>query len=184
MSSLPPTELRTPSFTLRPFQIGDGKALFDAVDSSRDFLRAYMGWVDQHVDLAASERDARAMGGYYLLESDFSLAIAHGGMILGGTGFHLRGATAAAGVADIGMWIRKSHAGRGLGAAVLRAMLDWGFTEWPFHRLIWRCDPSNVPSRRVAEKCGLMLEGIARAELQDRSGGRADACVYAAIRQV
>lgn len=62
-----------------------------------------------------------------------------GSRLPGGTGFHLREGPVADGCAEIGMFIRQVEAGAGLGTRVLLAMLDWGFSEWPWLRLAWRC---------------------------------------------
>ena len=58
--------------------------------------------------------------------------------------------------AEIGMVVRASEAGRGLGTRVLAAMLRGGFSEWPWLRLSWRCDDRNLASMRVAEKGGAL----------------------------
>src|SRR5690606_26587299 len=85
------------------------------------------------------------------------------GRLLGGCGYHLREGALWLGNAEIGMWIRGDAAHRGLGTRVLRELLRWGFTEWPWRRLSWRCSSANVASQRVAEKAGLRREGVLRA---------------------
>ena len=39
----------------------------------------------------------------------------------------------------------------------------------------------NLASRRVAEKCGFVLEGIRRRSRRDASGELADSCMYALV---
>jgi RimJ/RimL family protein N-acetyltransferase len=48
-------------------------------------------------------------------------------------------------------------------------------------RLEIRSDARNAPSRRVAEKCGFMLEGILRRSRRDNAGELADSCMYAKV---
>ncbi len=103
--------------------------------------------------------------------------------LLGGTGFHLREGPVSTGCAEMGMYIRQSEAGRGLGARVLTSLIDWGFTDWPWLRLAWCCDQRNVASVRVAEKCRLRLEGVLRGQQADAGGGRCDTACYAITRQ-
>ena len=79
----------------------------------------------------------------------------------------------------MGMFIRQSEAGRGLGTRVLAALLQWGFTEWPWLRLSWRCDERNKVSVRVAEKAGLRLEGVLRGQRAEVGEGRRDTACYA-----
>ena len=54
-------------------------------------------------------------------------------------------------------------------------------TEWGFERLVWKCDPENVASSRVAEKCGLTYEGTLRQDLRLDDGTRKDSRVYAIL---
>lgn len=73
------------------------------------------------------------------------------------------------GVADtgtLGYWIGQRHAGRGLGAAAVRAMVGYAFDELNLHRVEAACVPENNASRRVLEKAGFQLEGRARAYLK------------------
>jgi ribosomal-protein-alanine N-acetyltransferase len=77
------------------------------------------------------------------------------------------------------MFIRASEAGRGLGTRVLASLLEWGFGEWPWLRLSWRCDQQNKASIRVAEKAGLRLEGVLRGQHAAVGEGRCDTACYA-----
>ena len=80
------------------------------------------------------------------------------------------------------MWVRASMAGRGLGGRFLHALLQWGFTEWPWLRLSWRCDTRNKASIRVAERAGLKREGTLRSHLIAPDGQRRDTACFAILR--
>lgn len=71
---------------------------------------------------------------------------------------------------------------KGLGGRVLAELVRWGFTEWPWLRLSWRCDQRNTRSTRVAEKAGLRLEGILRGQQALVGEGRRDTACYGATR--
>ena len=168
-------------FVLRSYDVGDGALLSDAVNESYDHLRTWMIWAKPHQAIDESERKVREFRGRYLLAQDFVLGIfsADERRLLGGTGFHLREGPLATGCAEIGMFIRQSEAGGGLGTRVLKSLLHWGFSEWPWLRLSWRCDQRNVGSARVAEKAGLRLEGVLRGQRADVGEGRKDTMCYA-----
>ena len=102
--------------------------------------------------------------------------------MLGGSGFHLREGPLDSRRAEIGMWIRGSEAGTGLGTEALRGLLEWGFTEWPWRRLSWRCDTRNGASSRVAEKAGLLYEGTRRQRDDGVDGTTCDAAMYGLLR--
>ena len=80
---------------------------------------------------------------------------------------HLREGPLKTRTAEIGMWIRASEAGTGLGTAVLTELVRWGFTDWPWLRLSWKCNAENLASARVAQKCGFVYEGQIRGEYDE-----------------
>jgi RimJ/RimL family protein N-acetyltransferase len=177
-----PNRLDAGEFVIRSYQPGDGKALRAAVDESYLHLRAWMPWAAPESTDEDYEARCRRFCGNYLLNQDFVLGIWIGDEVVGGTGFHLRQGALELRNAEIGMWIRQSHAGKGFGTRVLKAMLKWGFTEWGWERLVWRCDPKNLASKRVAEKCGFILEGTSRSDSYGVLGERRDMHVFAILR--
>ncbi len=180
----PPDAWRTERLLIRAFRPGDGARCYEAVEASRAHLAPWMPWVHTHQSPFDSEGYAREAYGHWMLRKDFALVLLDptGQRQLGSSGFHLRRGPLSSGNAEIGMWIRAEEAGRGLGRHALSALLDWGFSAWPWHRLEWRCDPANVPSRKVAEACGLHFEGIARQDAVAVDGSKRDSAVYAMIK--
>ena len=179
---LAPMEYADGDLLLRPYRPGDGAALQRAVVSSYEHLRPWMPWAKAEQSVEESEQTARRLGGNYLTGENFTLGVWAGDALVGGTGFHLRWGDLASGNAETGMWIRADQAGRGLGTRVLAMMLDWGFSAWPWQRLIWQCDTRNLASARVAEKCGLAREALFRSDALDVEGQRRDTYLYAILR--
>lgn len=180
-----PERLDTPGFTLRSYLPGDGPALTEASTSSYDHLRPWLSWASADQTEEQSEGLARQFRAAYLTSTDFVIAIwsPGGAILLGGTGFHLRGRSVADQVAEIGLWIRADAAGQGLGTSVLRAMLRWGSTDWPWERLEWRCDARNVASRRTAEKVGMRHEGSLRGDKPEVGEGCRTTLVFGLTRE-
>lgn len=172
-------------FVLRSYDAGDGPLLVAASTESYEHLRPWLPWAtpDQSVDDA--ELIARRFRAKYLMHEDFVIGAfsRDNGRLVGGTGFHLREGPLSSACAEIGMWVRTHEAGRGLGTRMLQAMLEWGFTEWPWLRLSWRCDDRNKASMRVAEKGGLLSEGLLRGQAADVGGGRRDTACYGMTKQ-
>ena len=168
-------------FVLRCYDAGDGALLSEAVDESYEHLRPWMPWAMKAQPVELSEKLVRQFRGRYLLAEDFVIGIfaPNEKRLLGGAGFHLREGPLATACAEMGMFIRRSEAGRGLGTRVVQALVHWGFTEWPWLRLSWRCDQQNVASVRVAEKAGLRLEGVLRDQPKLVGAGRRNTACYA-----
>lgn len=181
-----PERCESAALLLRGYLPGDGHALLAAKASSYEHLRPWMAWAAEKETLEENEALVRKFRADYLTNTDFTIGVwsPDESRLLGGTGFHIRGPsrTVADAVAEIGMWIAAEHAGRGLGTAVLRAMLAWGFTEWPWERLAWHCDARNVASRRVAEKAGMRLEGRLRGDKPEVGEGRRDTLLFGMTR--
>ena len=185
MDTLPffaPTTYPTADFTIRTYLPGDGAALQAATVSSYDHLRPWMPWATADQTIDAAEALCRRFYAAYLLNENFVLGVWRGADLVGGTGFHLRHGGLEQRTSEVGLWMRASVAGRGLGTQVLAAVLAWGFDAWGWERLVWTCDTRNTASMRVAEKNGLTREGVLRADQLDVSGVRRDTAVYAILR--
>lgn len=180
-----PEKFATPLFVLRTYRPGDGALVNEAVNASYDHLKRFMIWAQPHTMPDDSERLVRQWRAKYLMEEDFAIGIfaPDGSRLLGSTGFHPRGHSLVQPVAEIGMWIRVEEAGKGLGTAALKAMLAWGFSDWLWQRLYWRCDVENHASARTAEKAGMTFEGIVRWNLLDRDNMYRDARFYGMFRE-
>jgi RimJ/RimL family protein N-acetyltransferase len=180
---LAPLEYDAGQFLIRAYRPGDGAAMSKAIVESYEHLKPWMPWATLEQPADESEAKVRGFAARYLLNEDYCMGIWQGPLLVGGTGFHLRVGRPGSGNAEIGMWIHGNRAGQGFGTRALKAMLTWGFTEWPWQRLVWRCDTRNVASARVAEKCGMVLEGTMRKDYLDVEKNRRDTHVYSALRE-
>ncbi|MER9568955.1 GNAT family N-acetyltransferase [Mesorhizobium opportunistum] len=71
--------------------------------------------------------------------------------------------------------------GRGLGTAMMRAVVDAAFTETDVHRLWICCFPENLRARRSYETIGFVAEGVARSSAFFR-GEHRDELVLSLLR--
>lgn len=179
---LAPLEHAAGDLLIRAYRPGDGPALQRAAGASYEHLRPWMAWAKAEQSVEESELICRRAAGRYLLGEDFTLGLWIGDELAGGAGYHMRHGGVSTGNTEIGMWISGAHARSGLGTRALAALLAWGFTEWPWQRIIWRCDTRNLGSVRVAEKNGLTLEGTARSDAFDVAGARRDTHTFAILR--
>jgi len=176
-------QYRTDGFVLRCYRAGDGSALAEATNSSYSHLKTFMPWAVSSQTASEAEELIAGFVDRYAKREDFVVGIfAHDGLLLGGSGYHLRERTFEDRAGETGMWIRQSHAGKGLGTSVLIAMLRWGLTEWPWERIEWRCDVDNVASAAIARKSGMAEEGLLRRCGRKPDGRFRDTLVFAALR--
>ncbi len=82
---------------------------------------------------------------------------------------------------QIGYWMGKSHAGKGIMTRAVGLVLAEAFSRFGLERVEAACLPENIPSIRVLEKCGFVAEGKARAYLEI-NGVRRDHLLFARLR--
>jgi RimJ/RimL family protein N-acetyltransferase len=109
----------------------------------------------------------------------FAVADPAGDGYLGSIDLRISGADPA--VADVGFMTAPAARGRGHMTAALGALSRWGLEVVGLDRVEWRAHVGNDASRRVAEKAGFRLEGVARAGIPHR-GERRDTWVAALVR--
>lgn len=80
--------------------------------------------------------------------------------------------------AELGYWVDKRFAGRGIAPAAAAMAADHCFREIGLHRLEAGIQPENMASRRVVEKLGFRNEGT-RLQVVHINGGWRDHIYYA-----
>jgi len=65
--------------------------------------------------------------------------------------------------AELGYIVAPAARGRGVATAALRELTEWAFSELGMLRLELQISPGNTASKRVAERCGYVLEGVLRS---------------------
>jgi RimJ/RimL family protein N-acetyltransferase len=65
--------------------------------------------------------------------------------------------------AELGYLVAPSARGRGVAVEALTALTRWAFDTRGMHRLELLISVDNVASKRVAERCGYVLEGVMRS---------------------
>ena len=109
-------------------------------------------------------------------DSIFAVADPATDRLLGAGGLHQR----SEGTAEIGYWTMPTARGRGVAAAVTRALTKYGFSQG-IRRLYLRIEPENGPSQRVAIACGFQREGMQRGAGSGPDGTRTDLIVWARL---
>ncbi|HVZ49169.1 MAG TPA: GNAT family N-acetyltransferase [Gemmatimonadaceae bacterium] len=124
-----------------------------AIDESLDGIRAWLPWgggepseLPVIVERVEKFRREFGLGGTWA----FAIVDRDTGEVLGGIGLHGRiGPTAI----EIGYWIRRGAAGRGIATSCVSALTAVAMAGGASHVEI-HCDPRNTASARVAAKAG------------------------------
>jgi [ribosomal protein S5]-alanine N-acetyltransferase len=145
--------LETQRLLLREFVPEDVDALA-AVLSDPEAMRFYPAPLDLAAVAAWIERARRryADAGHGL----WAMILKSSGELIGDCGL-TRQIVDGADEIEIGYHVRRDLWGRGYAPEAARACQDYGFTRLGVDHLISLIRPENLPSRRVAEKTGLIL---------------------------
>jgi RimJ/RimL family protein N-acetyltransferase len=81
---------------------------------------------------------------------------------------------------ELGYMVAGWARGRGVGTEALRQLTRWALDERGAQRLSLIINVGNEPSRRVAERCGYVLEGVMRS-VHLKQGERADAELWSLL---
>ena len=170
-----PEEIVTARLTLRPYRFSDVAEMF-----------AYLQEPDENRFLegpsALTERDTEAIIARHILvdrEHRHVWAITIDDRPMGAITINF---SKAGRVAEIGYHIKKSLWGRGYASEAAKAIVDVAFEVCPdLQRIQANIHPDNLGSIRVAERAGMIYEGVLRAYAYI-AGKPTDEAVYAVVR--
>ena len=163
---------------LRPWQEADvaGKllAFSDPVMRRFSWRTAPYTEADAHRDLAEQEQ-ARVRG------EELNFALAEPGdqaAVFGGCSLYE--VRRDHGRAALGYWLAAEARGRGVATHAVRLLSRWAIAELGLARLELTCGPDNEASRRVAERCGFVREGLLRSHVPFKTARR-DSVIYSLL---
>lgn len=161
-----PERLDTPRLFLRPYRSEDAPWYYAMAQCNREHLARHESGnsiFSIHCeadaarvlcDFAAQWQERRAFVlGVFLRETDEFA----GQIYLGVT-------HAALPAINLGFFADCAHVNQGYLTEAAQRALRFAFEDLGAHRVGLWCDDTNTPSRRIAERCGLLLEGHARED--------------------
>ncbi|MEU9995308.1 GNAT family protein [Streptomyces sp. NPDC050848] len=145
---------------LRPLETWHAEEFAAHMDRAREHIRPWVGrsFVTDSLEgaratlLRYAERQAADGARLY--------GIWYDGTLVGGVMF--TSFDADSGACEVGCWLEPAGEGHGLITAACTALLDWAFLTRGLHRAAWHCRADNARSAAVAERLGMVLEGVER----------------------
>ncbi len=174
-------ELRGQRVIVRPYQLTDAAALHMAIAQSREHLRPWLPFADEHQTVEESAEWISGARAQWLLREQFALSIwdAATGRFLGGVGLHPRDWDA--GAFEIGYWLRADAQGHGFMREAARLVVEMAVQQLNANRLEIRCDARNHRSAAVAERLGFVREGALRNCSRALDGSLRTTLIYGLI---
>jgi ribosomal-protein-serine acetyltransferase len=174
-------ELRGERVVVRPYRESDAQALFEAVVESRDHLRPWLPFADEHQTVDESRNWILQKMANWILRDDLTLSVweKESNHYLGGTGLHPH--DWAIGYFEIGYWIRVSAEGHGYIAESVRLLTEYAFNNLKANRIEIRCDELNARSAAIPERLGYVLEGHLRNHMATTDGRLRTTLIFSLI---
>ena len=172
-----PDKIVSDRTVLRPYRSGDGQALFEAVDESRDHILPWMPWGPGHQSPTDSENLVRTWRARW--ELPIGIFERATGAFLGGSGLHRIDWNVRS--FEIGYWIRKSAEGKGHVTDAVTMLTRLAFESLKANRVFIRCAAENIRSAAVAKRVGFVYEGALRNSIKDADGLLHDALMFSLI---
>ena len=153
MDFFPLHEKQGLAFRLRPFEEADAPQLAvyaNNVEIARNLTNAFphpytLENAQNFIAMTLSAQPIHVFG------------IEVNGQIAGGMGIHPQSDIMCKN-AELGYWLAEPFWGRGIASALVKDIIDYGFTHFDITRIYARPFGSNVASQKVLEKVGFVLE--------------------------
>jgi len=170
----------TPDAELRPVDPWQTAEFLAHVEKARPHIEAYIPWATILVDEESTRRFLQRYADRRAADTGPLEGIWLSGELVGGVLFRTFEPTW--GTCELGVWLTAEAQGRGLVARACQLMIDWAIGDRGLHRVEWRCVPANEPSRTVAKRLGMTLDGTLRQAFPHR-GEVHDVEVWSMLRQ-
>ena len=174
-------ELAGERVLVRPYRVEDAEALREAVEESREHIRAWLPFADAHQAIEETRDWITHRVADWLLREDMGTGVflREDGAYLGGLGLHPR--SWEIGFFEIGYWLRASAEGHGYMREATSLLIEFAARDLLASRLEIRCDARNARSAAVAERLGFKREGHIRNGLHAPTGGMRDTLIFGLV---
>jgi RimJ/RimL family protein N-acetyltransferase len=173
--------IETERLILRPPKLGDETPLNEAINRSLPALQRWMPWaVDPSFEPTQRFVKAGAESWSNEQAKDFPMVVIHKAFnqIIGASGFNER-SNPLVPMYEIGYWLDTQYTGLGLATEAVSALTTFAFKSFNAVRVQVVMQADNYASRRIAEKCGFVLEATLKKYRVDcLSKQPADDCIF------
>jgi ribosomal-protein-serine acetyltransferase len=174
-------ELKGERIIVRPYAEEDAAALQGAVAESREHIRPWLPFADEHQTVDESRVWINGQRAKWILREYMNCGIfeAATGRYLGGIGLIVHSWEIPS--FEIGYWLRKSAKGHGYMTEAVRLLSDYALNKLAAKRVMIRCDERNTQSANVARRLGYVQEGRLRNEFRSPDGTASTTLVFSRI---
>ncbi len=146
---------------LRMIELHHAEELNKLIQDNYDHIRKWSNWLtDEQRQVGKTVEFIKQNLAKFGSGEGYEIGIWHQGRMAGQIGYNHFELTDRR--TEIGYWLGAEAQGKGLVTNACRALISNAFDKLSLNRVEIRCGTANHKSRRVAERLGAQLEGIAR----------------------
>lgn len=161
--------------SLKLLTISDSKEFYHLTQKNLKYLSQYMPRILENTSLEFTNTVIRNFSIQYIENKGFKVGVVCRNKLIGLIGFKYLDFKNEK--AEIMYWISQSYSGKGVISKCVKKLTEIGFNEYRMNKIVIKTSIDNIPSKRVAEKCGFSLEAIHRED-EKLLDGYTDICVY------
>lgn len=174
-----PETIQTERLLLNKPRIDDAPAIFDSYAQDPEVTR-YLVW-KPHKNIRETEQFLLACRQLWHTGKDYAYAITlkENDKLIGMFGLHPMNLKI-----EVGYVLARPYWSKGYMTEVLRAVIEWAFSQPDIFRVQAICDVDNIASARVMEKAGMTREGLLQRYVlhPNISDEPRDAYIYAVVK--
>ncbi|MEE4195647.1 MAG: GNAT family N-acetyltransferase [Anaerolineae bacterium] len=157
-----PQNPKTDRLVLQVVQAGDGAEITAAKVESFDRLKPWFPWAQDVGSAEENESWVRQQHAAFWNRTavEYKILLAHNSFFIGMIGIHLIKKEPLAW--EIGYWLRSGQEGKGYMTEAVKACTELAFNHLKADKILIRADSRNIPSQKVAERCGYHRDGLLR----------------------
>lgn len=171
-----------PDILLREVTIEDAAAIYQAIDTHRDYLKTWLPFVDKMRSVADEEAFLKSVLSVPAERREPIFGIWNErNEICGLIGFHFSDFDNHR--TEIGYWLLPEYQHRGIVTESVRKLCHWAVSEKGIKRIQIRCATGNAASNGIPIRLGFHHEGTERSGELLASGEYADIHVYSILKE-
>lgn len=171
-----------PDILLREVTIEDAAAIYEAIDTHRDYLKIWLPFVDKMRSVADEEAFLKSVLSVPAERRESIFGIWNErNEICGLIGFHFSDFDNHR--TEIGYWLLPEYQHRGIVTESVRKLCQWAVSEKGIKRIQIRCATGNAASNCIPIRLGFHHEGTERSGELLASGEYADIHIYSILKE-
>lgn len=166
-----PITIKSSLIFIRSYKLGDAPALFRLIDNNRGLLKDYFPMSVEHNTSAMAsrryilERNADRKDGKSLFAGIFT---ADGKTLIGQ--IVAKDINWRVPKCEMGYFIDKDFFQQGIGSESVKLFSNYCFETLEMAKITLRIEPKNMASKKLAEKCGFEMIGVAKNDFRSSTG--------------